>query len=139
MTKLTKAQIEEMEKAKEELRALLKLGSEVLTQVKHVSRSGMMRVITTRFIKDGQLLDLDYSISKATGYKLHNKYDGIKIEGCGMDMGFALIYDLSRTLYPKGFECIGEGCPSNDHANGDRDYTPHHHESGGYAIRQRWL
>lgn len=32
---------------------------------------------------------------------------------------------ISRVLYPQGFGCIGEGCPSNDHSNGDRDYTPH--------------
>ncbi len=23
--------------------------------------------------------------------------------------------------------------------NGDRDYTPHHHNSGGYALIHRWL
>ena len=36
-------------------------------------------------------------------------------------------------------ECIGAGCPSNDHINGDRNHTPHLHESGGYALRQRWI
>lgn len=39
----------------------------------------------------------------------------------------------------RDFECIGHGCPSNDHCNGDRDYTPHHHNSGGYALKHRWL
>ena len=54
-------------------------------------------------------------------------------------MGFAVIYELSQALFPKGFECIGEKCPSNDHSNGDRDYTPHHHNSGGYALKHRWM
>lgn len=44
------------------------------------------------------------------------------MNGCGMDMGFHLVYSLSRVLFsPKqgGFECLGIGhyCPSNDHSN----------------------
>lgn len=62
-------------------------------------------------------------------------------------MGFELVYSLSRTLFPDGFDCIGEGdgygtfCPSNDHSNDrTRDYSPgRHHGGGGYALRQRWL
>ena len=57
-----------------------------------------------------------------------------------MEMGFSLVYTLSSTLYPEGFKCIGYGrCPSNDHRNGDRDYSPHQHDSGGYAINHEWL
>ena len=82
-----------------------------------------------------------------------------------MDMGFHLVYSLSYALWPDGFGCVGAGCPSNDHSNGDRDYTPHGptdangdpedrdpgpgeardglvrhwHRDGGYALRQRWL
>jgi hypothetical protein len=82
-----------------------------------------------------------------------------------MDMGFHLVYTLSYALYPQGFGCVGERCPSNDHSNGDRDYTPHGcydengaledrepgpgelrdgcrrhwHRDGGYALTQRWL
>lgn len=40
-------------------------------------------------------------------------------------MGFHVVYGLARTLWPDGYGCIGEHCPSNDHSNGDRDYTPH--------------
>lgn len=76
-----------------------------------------------------------------------------------MDMGFWAVYQLSYGLFKGGFGCIGEGCPSNDHSNGDRDYTPHMseadrmgadgelcnchkdhmHNDGGYALKQRWL
>lgn len=59
--------------------------------------------------------------------------------GVGMDMGFALVHELSYSLWPNGFECTGQRCPSSDHANGDRNYEPHHHASGGYALRQEWL
>lgn len=76
-------------------------------------------------------------------------HDAVRVGGAGMDMGFHLVYTLSRTLYPDGFDCVGlyqdnrtDGprCPSNDHSNGLRDYGPSiRHEDGGYALRQRWL
>ena len=62
--------------------------------------------------------------------------------GAGMDMGFALVYELSHALYPDGFDCIGEGCPANDHNNPphpDREAGSMHHASGGYALNQRWM
>jgi hypothetical protein len=40
-------------------------------------------------------------------------------------------------LWPDGWTCIGEKCPSNDHFNGDRNYEPHLHKSGAYAITKR--
>lgn len=68
------------------------------------------------------------------------KGDALVVNGCGMDMGFHVVYELGYTLYGRdGFICIGERCPSNDHSNGDRDYTPHAHTDGGYALRYEWL
>ena len=95
-----------------------------------------------------------WNAAKALGYTMDRDREGLRVSGCGMDMGFHVVYSLSRVLYPDGFECIGEGCPSNDHSNGDRDYTPHlnggkaphepgyvahWHSNGGYALRQRWV
>src|SRR5712692_6873174 len=97
-----------------------------------MSRSGMMPV------KTGLEGQYDWDVAAVVGYSLA-QYEGIKVSGAGMDMGFHLVYSLSYDLYPDGFECIGERCPSNDHSNGDRDYSPHHHKDGGYALLQRWI
>lgn len=125
-----------------ELLQELKPGDTLYSVLRSVSRSGMSRVISTKSIKlrDGgaDIRQYDYAIQELLGLKMHN-YEGNKIGGGGMDMGFSIVYNLSRELFHDGFECIGSGCPSNDHSNGDRDYTPHHHEDGGYALRQRWL
>ena len=128
-----------------QLREMLPPGSTVRTILRHVARSGMTRwispVVNDRDISwpVARALDEPYGIVPAG-------HEGIKIGGCGMDMGSQLVYSLSRTLYPDGFECLGERqgpgwslCPSNDHSNGDRDYTPHNHEDGGYALNHRWL
>lgn len=138
------------------LRDLLPPGSTVYTILRHVSRSGMSRSISAVAIReDGGVWELDGLVSRALGMTLDRNRGGVKMGGCGMDMGFALVYDLAYTLYPKGFGCIGEKCRSNDHSNGDRDYTPHGHRgprydgtkeslahwhnSGGYSISHRWL
>jgi hypothetical protein len=83
----------------------------------------------------------NHSVGLITGYRQAKKGDGLIVGGCGMDMGYHLVYALSHRLWPDGFDCIGPGCPSNDHSNGDRDYTPghRHHADGGYCLKHRWL
>jgi len=93
---------------------------------------------------------VSYIAAKAGACRWNNRS-----EACVADSGSQLVYNLSRALYLDGFGCIGQGCPSNDHVNGDRDYTPHDriynreeaewvglghwHEDGGYALRHEWL
>jgi len=130
---------QEKQEALDHLRNVVKAGSTVHTILRHCSRSGMSRAISLVVIDGDESYQIDGWASKVTGYPRNQKHDGLTIGGCGMDMGFQLVYQLSHYLFPDGFECTGEKCPSNDHSNGDRDYTPHKHGDGGYAIRQRWL
>lgn len=159
-----KATAQELE-TRDRLREILKPGTTVRTILRSVSRSGMIREISAVVVaKDGSVIDLDWMIVRAgLGYKFGK--NGIKIGGCGMDMGFALVYDLSRSLYPNGYKCTGssKSCQSNDHSN-YRAYLEHgtynhetgewegrvanpkknygrgrKHRDGGYALSQRWL
>lgn len=144
---------EDKARATEQLRAWLKPGSTVFIVLRHVSRSGMSRSISVFASVDGQPHDITYQASRVIGESVDRRHGGIRMRGCGMDMGFALVYSLSHVLYPDGHGCIGEHCPSNDHSNGDRDYTPHSahlhpndqkysqhwHSDGGYALSHRWL
>jgi len=139
MSKLTKSQIAEKNRSIEELKTILKPGDEVYTKLNHVSKSGMQRAISVKIIRDNKIQNISYLVSQVTEFKLHNKYEGIKIGGCGMDMGFEIVYNLGRILFKESFNCIGKGCPSNDHFNGDRDYTSHPHSDSGYALKQRWI
>ena len=136
--KYTKA---EQEAARVTLRELLPPGSTVHTTVRHVARSGMSRSISCYVIRDNNPRWLDRLICKATGYTFDEKREAVKIGGCGMDMGFAIVYDVGWALYPQGFDCLGDiRCPSNDHSNhGWGNGCPRHHTDGGYALRQGWL
>jgi len=146
MTTMTKAQQAEAIEAQEALRAIFPVGSTARTILRHVSQSGMSRSIS---VVTGDAEDVTWLVRRALGERFDDRHGGIKVGGCGMDMGFHLVYGMSRTLYPNGHDCTGSDgrdggvrCPSNDHSNdrGARDYsTTRHHESGGYAVSQRWL
>lgn len=171
---MTKAKQTERTEAIERLREWLKPGDTVYTILRHVSRSGLSRTIDCVGVEPSTEPSIDargvrvwaygWAVAKALGYRFDRDLEGVKVGGCGMDMGFHLVYSLSATLFPNGFGCVGAGCPSSDHSNGDRDYTPHHdcskcmdgdahvvhdgagdagkghwHFDGGHALRQRWL
>ena len=117
----------------------IKPGETIYTKLNHVSQSGMMRVIDLYVMRDNAPVRITWSAAKATDSTYNRKHEGLQMGGCGMDMGFAAVYGLSYALFGKGFECTGPNCPANDHSNGDRDYTPHMHSDGGYALKHRWL
>ncbi len=148
------------------LRPMLKPGTEVATLVTHVARSGMSRSIKCYVIHNGTLHHITGHVARLTGNSVDHNNGGVKVGGCGMDMGFAIVYSLGRTLYPDGFRCAGKSCPSNDHSNPrhvvhrdddgwveglgmchqpgyvgpmERDGKSKHRGDGGYALNQRWI
>lgn len=151
------------------LRELCPPGTTVYTVLRGVSRSGMSCNIDCYVISaGGEPRWISRLAADAAGFTFNERRECIRVGGCGMDMGFHIVYGLSHALYPDGFGCIGDAsgnrsnvCPSNDHSNGDRDYTPHSvyehdkaqhakldkppsikphwHRDGGYALRHRWL
>lgn len=145
-----------------ELHELIKPGDTIYTILRHVSRSGMSRVIDAFIQTEDGPFPVGWLMARAGGLKFDRDRGGVVMGGCGMDMGFELVYETSRRMFRAGFGCVGEKCPSNDHFNGDRDYRPHMddtpqtaeevgtdiprqrayrhwHQDGGYALRQRWV
>lgn len=130
----------EAAEARRTLRRMLKPGAEVLTNLRHVSRSGMLRHISVHVAKRGRVEDITRLVALATGDDLTPDRDALRVGGAGMDMGFHVVYGLSSRLYPDGYQCAGQKCRANDHSNGDRDRSgKSHHMDGGYALRHRWL
>lgn len=126
----------------EALRELLPPGTTVQCVLRQVARSGMSRNIDFYVIVDGDLRYLSAYFSRIYPGTLTD--NGFRVSGCGMDMGFVVVYHVARVLYPEGFPCCGRGqypdtCPSNEHGNGDQNYAPHAHSDGGYALRCNWI
>lgn len=93
----------------------------VYTILRSVSSSGMTRhisLVVAGLDSEGNadLYDITYLAAQALGDKLQerNGHRTIKVNGCGMDMGFNLVYNLSSVLF-------------------------HGQERAGYKLSQRWL
>jgi hypothetical protein len=106
-------------------------GTKVFTKVTHVARSGMSRSIEAYLaIIDEHgvpgITDISWLIARLGIGTFDRKNGGVRMGGCGMDMTFALVYNLGRILYPKGFE-TWKGYWRNESLKFDTD--------GGYALR----
>jgi hypothetical protein len=149
---MTKRQSLEAEDAKKTLRELLPPGSTVLCILRSVSRSGMSREISF-LTKDHQNVTGLFAL---VGDYRRGKRDGLTVSGCGMDMGFAVVYDVSRRLYPGGFGIEGEGPLGHEIRPGTKDHAAQAvkmgvkfygrngdssgwDNDGGYALSHRWI
>jgi hypothetical protein len=106
---MTKTTQEEKQKAKEFLINLFKEDKKpkVHTSLKYVSRSGMLRHIDVIYIKNNEPISLNWYIEKLGLFNRAKNYtakncDSLRVSGCGMDMGFHVVYTLSCVLY--GYE-----------------------------------
>ena len=100
--------------AKKSLLNLLSDGDTVYTILRHVSASGMSRRIDLYTFKDNKPVYLSGYYAMMQGEEPPT--DGYKVGGCGMDMGFHLVYTLSSLLF--------------DRENG---------KDSGYKLRHEWL
>ena len=95
------------EEAIKTLKENIKEGDVIYTQLNHTSQSGMMRHIKVKQIKNNYPLDWSRLVAIALDWKEAKSrfggYNGIKVGGCGMDMGFHLVYTLSSVLYNDGY------------------------------------
>lgn len=124
------------QKAIDRLKDLLKPGDTVHTLVRHVSQSGMMRIIDVyKFACDdkGRVTRywLSYSVAKVLEWPFNKKRAGIRVDGCGMDMGFHLVYTLGRVLFQKDLD---EGKITTAQTRNGEPET-----DAGYLLRQEWI
>lgn len=112
---------------RQQLLAMVKPGDTVHTVLRHATASGMQRCISLFIIRDDEPVCIDTLAADLLGDKISSKHGGIVANGCGMDMGFHLVYSLGAMLWP-------DGTPE---PHGTRNGAPDSH--GGYALKHRWL
>ncbi len=98
---------------KKDLERLLKewfpKGSTAYTTAVHVARSGMSRHIKVFATpKKGVIQNVSGYVADYLDWRYTNK-EAVFVSGCGMDMGFHLIYTLSSVLYDDGY-AIKQSC-----------------------------
>lgn len=71
--------------------------------------------------------DITWLAAQVLDEKIHDRDGGIKVGGCGMDMGFKLVYALGYALWPNGTR------KPHSTRNGEPDHA------GGWALKHRWI
>ena len=113
--------------ARETLERILKSGTTIYTVLRHVSRTGMQRSIQLQVVVDRDIVDISWSAAALLDASLDAKRGGIKISGCGMDMGLALVHNLGMVLWLQG----------TSEPHGTRNGEPD--SNGGYVLKHRWI
>lgn len=108
-----------------DLKKLIKPGQSVYTKLNSVSASGMTRDISVYVVYKNEIKDISYHVCKVTGYPAGKT--GVKAQGCGMDMGFDIVYTLGCYLWPTG----------TPKPHGVRNGEPD--TAGGYALKHSWI
>lgn len=148
MTK--KQKDDERDEAIKRLRELIKPGDTLVTVMRHRSASGMSRAIDVYMFSPGKARDrfdktlrpsarvswlwLSYNVAKACGFTFSKTREAIVIGGCGMDMGFQIVYTLGRVLFPKGGSLKHSPREAQERRAGKARET-----DGGYLLSHRWL
>ena len=81
-------------------------GSTIYTICRSVSRSGMSRVISVVAITPDGPRFLSYHVGALLKWPVTDRGEsGVKVQGCGMDMGLHVAYTLSHALHGNGYAC----------------------------------
>ena len=129
--KTTKA---EQAEAIERLREYVRPGTRVYTILRHVSKSGMTRVVDCKVaMPDSSIAHIGYNVAQAMGYTWDDKREGMRVGGCGMDMGSHVVYGLGVVL----FGC-GKDTQALDYHTG-RNGASEAENDGGYLLEHSWL
>jgi len=160
---MSKASKTEIEEAKAKLRKWIKPGDTVYTILDHVSSSGMSRDIRVLLLscEKGKAVDLhpNYAVATVLSYPRAKRGDGMRVGGCGQDMGFHIVHSLGYALFgeeaehgatkaavklrkaiynaDKFYWHQGEEGPrvAPDFTKPDRKWFG----AAGYALKHRWL
>jgi len=115
----------------------VKPGDKVHIICRHVASSGMSRRMDFYLVRKSQLIYITGHVADITGYKQHHRDGALKVSGCGMDMGFAVVYDLSRRLFPRGYYLQKGDWPRNNDET--IKATGIDASGGGYALTHQWI
>lgn len=76
--------------------------AKIVATIASVSASGMSRKVKFGFVrKTGEFVDITRIFADLYGRKVRSSYSGFQVNGCGMDMIFAVLCDIFYTITHK--------------------------------------
>jgi hypothetical protein len=117
----------EIKTAKREIRKYVRPHTVVYTVLRRVNLFGTARWMDVFVMHRNRPLRLTYYVATLLDYQQSAKDCSMYVKGCGMDMGWHVVYSLGCALWPKGTR----------KPHGERNGVPDSY--GGYAFKHLWL
>lgn len=89
-------------KALEFLRKFLRRGATIYTVLRHVSSSGTCRFIDLYVVEKNEPIRLTWSASVMLDWTYSRQREALRVNGCGIDVGFQAVYTLAGLVLGDG-------------------------------------
>jgi len=86
------------------LKGVINEGDTVYTVIRGVSPSGMSRSMDLFVVRNNTVQRITSRVVDAIGGSWDKKRCCLRVSGCGMDMGFAVVYDLASVMFNDGYK-----------------------------------
>jgi hypothetical protein len=131
-----KQKVKERREAIAQLKKMVRPGRKVYTSLEHVSKSGMSRDISVFIVRKGEIFNITWLVGRILGLRRQDN-GGIRIGGCGMDMGYHIVMNLSYALH--GMKSKGQDAiDAEDKGRPFYGAKPGHYRAG-YSLDHQWL
>lgn len=97
---------EQKENSLATLKNLVQEGDTIYTSLQSVSSTGMSRRLNIFIVKDNNIVNITWHVANVLEYRYNDQKESLVIGGCGMDMGYHVVYSLSSVL---GYKKSGMG------------------------------
>jgi len=85
------------------LRKNLRSGTTIYTVLRSVSASGMSRCLDLYYVDHNEIARITWSAAKALEWTYDRRKEALRVNGCGMDMGYHAVHCLARVLFGDGY------------------------------------
>jgi len=79
-------------------------GDRLYCIIRHVSKSGMKRIISVNAIRNNEPIDISHAVAVLTDSAWDRDHYGVIVNGCDMDMCFGLVYDVAGAVFWDGYK-----------------------------------
>lgn len=83
----------------------IRIGGTVYLHHNHSSNSGMSHYFDVYVVAYGQISKINHLVAQALGWTDKNSgtVRGVRVTGCGVDMGYHLVYSLAVKMFNDGY------------------------------------
>lgn len=93
----------ERQEAINSLRENLRIGITIYTVLRRVSASGMSRCLDLYYVDHNEIARITWSAARVLEWTYDRRKEALRVNGCGMDMGYHAVHCLGRVLFGDGY------------------------------------